>query len=33
MRLLGPQIIGVNGNALQLKGVNWFGFDVRPDLR
>ena len=28
IRLLGPQIIGVDGNALQLKGVNWFGFDV-----
>ena len=28
IRLLGPQIIGVDGNVLQLKGVNWFGFDV-----
>jgi hypothetical protein len=33
VRLLGPQIIGVDGNALQLKGVNWFGFDVRLHLR
>ena len=24
----GPNIIGVDGNAVALKGVNWFGFDV-----
>lgn len=36
----GPNIIGVDGKAVALKGVNWFGFDVscprassRPALR
>ncbi len=24
----GPNIIGVDGKAVALKGVNWFGFDV-----
>ena len=25
----GPNIIGVDGQPLAMKGVNWFGFDVR----
>lgn len=29
IRLSGPNIIGVDGNILEFKGVNWFGFDVR----
>ena len=28
IRLSGPNIIGVDGNALAMKGINWFGFDV-----
>lgn len=26
----GPNIVGVDGKVIALKGVNWFGFDVRP---
>ena len=28
VRLSGPNIIGVDGNVLAMKGLNWFGFDV-----
>lgn len=28
MRLSGPNIIGVDGEVLAMKGLNWFGFDV-----
>ena len=29
VRVQGPNIIGVDGNVLAMKGINWFGFDVR----
>jgi hypothetical protein len=29
VRVQGPNIIGVDGNVLAMKGLNWFGFDVR----
>lgn len=32
VRVLGNNIIGVDGNVLQMRGVNWFGFDVRFSL-
>lgn len=28
VRVQGSNIIGVDGNVLKLKGINWFGFDV-----
>lgn len=31
VRVQGPNIIGVDGNVLNMKGVNWFGFDVRSN--
>lgn len=28
IKLSGPNIIGVDGEVLAMKGINWFGFDV-----